>query len=262
MQSLYNTIRRRLRSVQPVRIEYAGTIVQGRHFEVADFQSVEARHLIMMLGSGSQSCFRRGGKDDQRCQQSGGEAYRISFENVSHRLCGNVHRFVYAFHWYVSLLLSFNLALVLHFGSAQAARNVFRFSISARCGDFHCFVCAFHLSFDIAFLNGRVELSHMLQLLACHSYSILSCCAAAVSWAGTRRFSSRSCMRMQSSNVSEASALQMNSCSQCSEQKTFGYRDVDLCGPWLPRQRRHHPGVARPSVMPSSITAAPADFPA
>jgi hypothetical protein len=36
------------------------------------------------------------------------------------------------------------------------------------------------LSFDIAFLNRRVELSHMLQLLACHSYSILSCCAAAV----------------------------------------------------------------------------------
>jgi hypothetical protein len=95
----------------------------------------------------------------------------------------------------------------------------------------HGFLCAFHLSFDIAFLNRRVDLSHMLQLLACHSYSILSCCAAAVFWAGTRRFSNRSCMRLQSSNVSEASAVQMSSCSQCSEQKTFGYCDVDLCGP-------------------------------
>ena len=84
--------------------------------------------------------------------------------------------------------------------------------------------------FDIAFLNRRVELSHMLQLPACHSYSILSRGAAAVFWAGTRRFSNRSCMWLQSSNVSEASAVRMNSCSQCSEQKTFGYCDVDLCG--------------------------------
>jgi hypothetical protein len=45
-----------------------------------------------------------------------------------------------------------------------------------------------------------------------------------------RRFPSRSCMRMQSSNVSEASAPRMNSCSQCSEQKTFGNCDVDLGG--------------------------------
>src|SRR5882762_5471221 len=90
----------------------------------------------MMLGSGSQSCVRRGDKDDQRCQQSSGEAYRISFENISHRLCG----------------------------------------------DFHLFVSAFHLSFDIAFLNGRVELSHMLQLLACHSYSILLCSSSFLGW--------------------------------------------------------------------------------
>ena len=147
------------------------------------------------------------------------------------------------------------MALVLHFGSVQAARNVFRFSISARCGDFHCFLCAFHLSFDIAFLNRRVELSHMLQLLACHSYSILSCCAAAVFWAGTRRFSSRSCMRLQSSNVSEASAVQMSSCWQCSEQKTFGYCDVDLSGSRLTRQRRHHPGVAMRDSAPSEPIA-------
>src|SRR5579864_2533156 len=70
--------------------------------------------------------------------------------------------------------LSFNLALGLHFGSVQAVKNVFRFLISARCGDFHSFVSAFHLSFDTTFLNGRVELSQRLQLLACHSYSILS----------------------------------------------------------------------------------------
>jgi hypothetical protein len=38
-----------------VRIEYAGTIEQRRHFEVADFQPVEARLLIMVLGCGSQS---------------------------------------------------------------------------------------------------------------------------------------------------------------------------------------------------------------
>src|SRR6266478_8958744 len=104
MQSLYNTIRRRLRSVQPVRIEYAGTIVQGRHFEVADLQSVEARRLIMMLRPGSQSCVRNGDKAGQRYQKTGCEAHRISLEHVSHRMCGDFHRFVYAFHWYVSLL--------------------------------------------------------------------------------------------------------------------------------------------------------------
>src|SRR5580700_7509441 len=36
---LYNAIHGRLRSVQPVRIEYAGTVVKSRHFEVAHFQS-------------------------------------------------------------------------------------------------------------------------------------------------------------------------------------------------------------------------------
>jgi hypothetical protein len=55
VQCLYNIIHCRLRSVQPLRIENAGTIVQGRHFEVADFQSVESRRLIMMLGCGGQS---------------------------------------------------------------------------------------------------------------------------------------------------------------------------------------------------------------
>src|ERR1700719_3705771 len=62
VQCLSNTIHRGLRSVQPVRIEYTGTVVQGRHFEVADLQSVEARRLLMMLGCGSQSCVRTGDK--------------------------------------------------------------------------------------------------------------------------------------------------------------------------------------------------------
>src|SRR5258708_13336031 len=62
MQSLYNTIHRRLRSVQPVRIEHTGTIVQGRHFEVADFQPVEARRLILMLGLGSHTSLRTANK--------------------------------------------------------------------------------------------------------------------------------------------------------------------------------------------------------
>jgi len=57
VQSLCNTIHRRLRSVQPVRIERAGTIEEGRHFEVADFQPVVARHLIAMLGRGVQAAF-------------------------------------------------------------------------------------------------------------------------------------------------------------------------------------------------------------
>src|SRR6266436_3104757 len=83
MQSLYNTIRRRLRSVQPVRIEYAGTIVQGRHFEVADFQSVEARRLITMLGCGIQSCVRTGDKAGEHRHKSGDEAHRFSLEHVS-----------------------------------------------------------------------------------------------------------------------------------------------------------------------------------
>jgi len=60
--------------------------------------------LIMMLRSGSQSCVWGGDKDCQRYQKSGGEAKRIPFENVLHRMCGDFHRFVYAFHWYVSLL--------------------------------------------------------------------------------------------------------------------------------------------------------------
>src|ERR1700722_15610382 len=49
VQRLYNTIDPCLRSVQPLRIEYAGTVVEGRHFKVADLQPVKARHLIMML---------------------------------------------------------------------------------------------------------------------------------------------------------------------------------------------------------------------
>src|SRR5260370_22634 len=72
-----------LRSVEPVRIEYAGTIVQGRYFEVADFQSVEARRLIMMLGCGRQSCVGTGDEAEQRCQDSGGEAHRNSLEHVT-----------------------------------------------------------------------------------------------------------------------------------------------------------------------------------
>ena len=82
VQCLYNTIHRRLRSVQPVRIEYAGTIVEGRHFEVADLESVEARRLIMMLGCTSQSCVRTGDKAGEQRQQSGDETHRISFEHV------------------------------------------------------------------------------------------------------------------------------------------------------------------------------------
>src|SRR5713101_3489596 len=83
VQRLYNTIHRRLRSVQPLRIEYGGTIEQGRHFKVADFHSVEARHLIMMLGYGIQSCIRSGDKANHGCQENGGEAHRISLEHVS-----------------------------------------------------------------------------------------------------------------------------------------------------------------------------------
>src|SRR4029077_20041219 len=49
-------------------------------------------------------------------------AHRISPENVSQRLCGDCHGFVYAFHLVCTSPLSFNLALVLHFGSVQAAR--------------------------------------------------------------------------------------------------------------------------------------------
>src|SRR5258706_6130227 len=103
LQCIYNTIHRRLRSVEPARIEYGVTVEQGRHFEVADFQPVEAWHLIMMLGCGSQSCVRNGDKDRHRCQENRGEAHRISLELVSRRLCGKFHCFVYAFHWYVSL---------------------------------------------------------------------------------------------------------------------------------------------------------------
>jgi hypothetical protein len=58
----------------------------------------------MMLGFGSQSWVWNGDKAGQRYQKTGGEANRISFENVSHRMCGDFHRFVHAFHWYVSLL--------------------------------------------------------------------------------------------------------------------------------------------------------------
>ena len=83
VQCLGNTIHRRLRSVQPVRIEYGVTIEQGRHFQVPDFRSVEARNLIMVLGRGSQSCIWSGDKAGQRCQKRGGEAPRISFEHFS-----------------------------------------------------------------------------------------------------------------------------------------------------------------------------------
>src|SRR5882757_10371585 len=82
VQSLGNTIHRRLRSVQPVRIEYAGTIEQGRHFEVADLQAVEARLLIMVLGCSSQSRVRSDNRAGQRQQQGGGQELRISFEHV------------------------------------------------------------------------------------------------------------------------------------------------------------------------------------
>src|SRR5579864_8511629 len=75
----------------------------------------------MVLGRGSQSCVRNGDKAAQRYQKSGGEVHRISLENVSQRQCGDFHGFVYAFHMYSSL--SFNLALVLHFGSVQTART-------------------------------------------------------------------------------------------------------------------------------------------
>jgi hypothetical protein len=54
----------------------------------------------MMLRSGSQSYVRNGAKAGQHYQKSGGEAKRISFENVFHRMCGDFHRFVYVFHWY------------------------------------------------------------------------------------------------------------------------------------------------------------------
>jgi hypothetical protein len=70
-------------SVQPVRIEYAGAVEQGRHFEVADFQSIEAGRLIMMLGLGRQGCVQIGDNAGQRCHESGGEAERLSLEHVS-----------------------------------------------------------------------------------------------------------------------------------------------------------------------------------
>src|SRR6267154_5670402 len=82
VQSLDNTIHRRLRSVQPVRIEYSGTIEQGRHFEVADLQAVEARLLIMVPGCSSQSRVRSDNRAGQRQQQGGGQELRISFEHV------------------------------------------------------------------------------------------------------------------------------------------------------------------------------------
>src|SRR6266849_5039220 len=56
LQSLYNTIHRLLRSVQPVRIEYGDTVQQSRHFEVADFQPIEGWGLNRMLGCGIQNC--------------------------------------------------------------------------------------------------------------------------------------------------------------------------------------------------------------
>src|SRR6266849_4256544 len=88
VQCLYDFTHPRLRSLQPVLIEYAGTIEQGRHFEVADFQSVEARHLVVMLGCSSQSCARTDDKAGQHRQESGGEAHRSSLEHVSTSNCG------------------------------------------------------------------------------------------------------------------------------------------------------------------------------
>jgi NAD(P)-dependent dehydrogenase (short-subunit alcohol dehydrogenase family) len=83
----------------------------------------------------------------------------------------------------------------------------------------------------------------------------------------TRRVSSRSCMRIQSSQESEASAVQMNFRSQVFEQKTFRYREVELCAARPIPQREHTSGVpalnsASARVMPSSINLAPADLPA
>src|ERR1700757_4808778 len=72
VQRLCNTIHGRLRSLQPVRIEYGVTIEKGRHFEIADFLSVEARHLIMMLRCGSQMRVRSGDKASEYRQKNGG----------------------------------------------------------------------------------------------------------------------------------------------------------------------------------------------
>jgi hypothetical protein len=80
----------------------------------------------MVLGRGSQSCVRNGDKAAQRYQKSGGEAHRISLENVSQRQCGDFHGFVYAFHMY--LLAEFQFGSRFAFRLGANGENVFRFS--------------------------------------------------------------------------------------------------------------------------------------
>src|SRR5229473_2190457 len=60
VQCLCDTIDRRFLSLQPGQLEYGGRVVEGRHFEIADLQSEEARRLIMDLGRRSQSGGRTG----------------------------------------------------------------------------------------------------------------------------------------------------------------------------------------------------------
>jgi hypothetical protein len=83
VQRLYYTIQRRLFSGQPVRIDDGGAIEQGRHFEIADLQSEESRHLVMMRRCGSQSGGQNANQAGQCRQNSGGESHRISLEHVS-----------------------------------------------------------------------------------------------------------------------------------------------------------------------------------
>jgi hypothetical protein len=80
----------------------------------------------MMLGCSSQSCVRTSDKAGQRHQESGGEAHRISLENVSQRQCGDFHGFVYAFHMY--LLAEFQFGSRFAFRLGANGENVFRFS--------------------------------------------------------------------------------------------------------------------------------------
>jgi hypothetical protein len=77
-----------------VRVEYAGTIEEGGHFEVADSQPVKARLLIVVLGCGSQSCVWADAEAGQRHQENGGEARQISLHHPFNHPCGNFHRFV------------------------------------------------------------------------------------------------------------------------------------------------------------------------
>ena len=54
-----------------------------RASEVADFESVEARHLIAMLGWGSQSCVRNVDKTCEHRQKNNGEPRQIYLEHAS-----------------------------------------------------------------------------------------------------------------------------------------------------------------------------------